>query len=133
VRVRDVGRVELAKRDYSMESRMNGKIGTTIGIFQQPGAKRRGDRHRGAKAAGGVEETVPSGLDYKIALDTSLFTLNSIEKVVHTFFEAVVLVVAVVFLFLQSIRATIIPSSRCRCRSSARSSACICWASRSTC
>ena len=51
----------------------------------------------------------PTGLDYKIALDTSLFTLNSIDKVVHTFFEAVVLVIAVVFLFLQSLRATIIP------------------------
>ena len=51
----------------------------------------------------------PTGLDYKIALDTSLFTINSIEKVVHTFFEAVVLVIAVVFLFLQSLRATIIP------------------------
>src|SRR6185295_5862436 len=51
----------------------------------------------------------PTGLDYKIVLDTSLFTLNSIEKVVHTFFEAVVLVVIVVFVFLQSLRATIIP------------------------
>jgi multidrug efflux pump len=51
----------------------------------------------------------PTGLDYKIVLDTSLFTLHSIEKVVRTFFEAVVLVVVVVFVFLQSLRATIIP------------------------
>src|SRR5882757_3418979 len=51
----------------------------------------------------------PTGLDYKIVLDTSQFTLNSIEKVVHTFFEAVVLVVLVVFVFLQSLRATVIP------------------------
>ena len=56
-----------------------------------------------------LKKQFPTGLDYKIALDTSLFTLNSIDKVVHTFFEAVVLVVAVVFLFLQSLRATIIP------------------------
>ena len=51
----------------------------------------------------------PTGLDYKIVLDTSEFTLYSIEKVVHTFFEAVVLVVLVVFVFLQSLRATVIP------------------------
>ena len=56
-----------------------------------------------------LKKQFPTGLDYKIALDTSLFTLNSIDKVVHTFFEAVVLVVLVVFLFLQSLRATIIP------------------------
>jgi multidrug efflux pump len=109
VRVRDIGRVELAKRDYSISSRMNGKTATTIGIFQQPGAN-------AVETAGGVRKRLeelkaqfPTGLDYKMALDTSLFTLNSIEKVVHTFFEAVVLVIAVVFLFLQSLRATIIP------------------------
>jgi len=56
-----------------------------------------------------LKKQFPTGLDYKITLDTSLFTLNSIDKVVHTFFEAVVLVVLVVFLFLQSLRATIIP------------------------
>jgi len=109
VRVRDVGRVELAKRDYSMESRMNGKIGTTIGIFQQPGANAVETATGVRKRLEELKKQFPSGLDYSIALDTSLFTLNSIEKVVHTFFEAVVLVVAVVFLFLQSIRATIIP------------------------
>src|SRR6185295_18040422 len=51
----------------------------------------------------------PTGLDYKIVLDTSQFTLYSIDKVVHTFFEAVLLVVLVVFVFLQSLRATVIP------------------------
>ncbi|HLB15916.1 MAG TPA: multidrug efflux RND transporter permease subunit [Burkholderiales bacterium] len=109
VRVRDIGRVELAKRDYSIASRMNGRTATTIGIFQQPGAN-------AVQTAGAVrarleelKKQFPTGLDYKITLDTSLFTLNSIDKVVHTFFEAVVLVVAVVFLFLQSLRATIIP------------------------
>ena len=109
VRVRDIGRVELAKRDYSIASRMNGRTATTIGIFQQPGAN-------AVQTAGAVrarleelKKQFPTGLDYKITLDTSLFTLNSIDKVVHTFFEAVVLVVLVVFLFLQSLRATIIP------------------------
>jgi len=109
VRVSDIGRVELARRDYSIASRLNGITATTIGIYQQPGANAvetaKGVRARMEE----LKKQFPTGLDYSIALDTSLFTLNSIEKVKHTFFEAVVLVIAVVFLFLQSLRATVIP------------------------
>jgi multidrug efflux pump len=109
VRVRDIGRVELAKRDYSISSRMNGKTATTIAVYQQPGANAV-DTARAVRARlEEMKQKFPTGLDYKITLDTSLFTLNSIDKVVHTFFEAVVLVVLVVFLFLQSLRATLIP------------------------
>jgi multidrug efflux pump len=109
VRIKDIGRVELSQRDYSMPSRMNGKTATTIGVYQQPGAN-------AVETAEGVRTKMeelkakfPTGLDYKIVLDTSQFTLYSIDKVVHTFFEAVLLVVLVVFVFLQSLRATIIP------------------------
>jgi multidrug efflux pump len=109
VRVKDVGRVELAKRDYSISSRMNGMTGTTIGIYQQPGANAVQTAQAVRQRLAELKAQFPTGLDYKIALDTSLFTLNSIDKVVHTFFEAVVLVILVVFLFLQSLRATIIP------------------------
>jgi multidrug efflux pump len=109
VRVKDIGRVELAKRDYSIASRMNGKTGTTIGIYQQPGANAVETAQAVRKRLADLKAQFPTGLDYKIALDTSLFTLNSIDKVVHTFFEAVVLVILVVFLFLQSLRATVIP------------------------
>jgi hydrophobe/amphiphile efflux-1 (HAE1) family protein len=109
VRVRDLGRVELAKRDYSVASRMNGKVATTIGIYQQPGANAVETARAVRKRLEELKAQFPTGLDYSIALDTSLFTINSIEKVVHTFFEAVVLVVAVVFIFLQSLRATVIP------------------------
>src|SRR5512137_480128 len=109
VRVKDIGRVELAKRDYSIASRMNGKTATTIGIFQQPGANAVETANGVRKRLEELKGQFPTGLDYRIALDTSLFTLTSIDKVVHTFFEAVVLVVLVVFLFLQSLRATIIP------------------------
>ena len=56
VRVRDIGRVELAKRDYSIASRMNGKTATTIGIYQQPGANAVETAARGAQAHGGAEE-----------------------------------------------------------------------------
>ncbi len=89
---------------------MNGKTATTIGDLPAAGRQRGGDRRRGAQAHGGAEgsSSRPASTT-AIALDTSLFTLNSIDKVVHTFFEAVVLVVLVVFVFLQSLRATIIP------------------------
>ena len=109
VRVKDIGRVELAKRDYSIASRMNGKTATTIGIYQQPGANAVQTAQAVRQRLQELKAQFPTGLDYRIALDTSLFTLNSIDKVVHTFFEAVVLVILVVFLFLQSLRATIIP------------------------
>jgi multidrug efflux pump len=107
VRIKDIGRVELAKRDYSLASRMNGKTATTIGI---PAARRRVDTARAVrKKMEELKAKFPTGLDYKIVLDTSQFTLFSIEKVIHTFFEAVILVVLVVFVFLQSFRATVIP------------------------
>jgi multidrug efflux pump len=109
VRVRDIGRVELAKRDYSIASRMNGKTATTVGIYQQPGANAVETARAVRARMEELKKQFPTGLDYKITLDTSLFTLNSIDKVVHTFFEAVVLVILVVYLFLQSLRATIIP------------------------
>jgi multidrug efflux pump len=109
VRVHDIGRVELAKRDYSITSRMNGKTATTIGIYQQPGANEVETARLVRARMEELKKQFPTGLDYKITLDTSLFTLNSIDKVVHTFFEAVVLVILVVYLFLQSLRATIIP------------------------
>jgi len=109
VRIKDIGRVELDKQDYSIASRMNGKIATTIAIYQQPGANAVATATAVQKRLQELKAQFPTGLDYRIALDTSLFTLNSIEKVVHTFFEAVVLVVLVVFVFLQSLRATLIP------------------------
>jgi multidrug efflux pump len=109
IRIKDIGRVELNRRDYSMPSRMNGKTATTIGIYQQPGANAVETARGVRKKMEELKAKFPTGLDYKIVLDTSQFTLYSIDKVVHTFFEAVVLVVLVVFVFLQSLRATIIP------------------------
>ncbi|HEY1329152.1 MAG TPA: multidrug efflux RND transporter permease subunit [Casimicrobiaceae bacterium] len=109
VRIKDIGRVELDKRDYSIASEMNGRTATTLAIYQQPGANAVLTAQAVRKRLAELKQQFPTGLDYRIALDTSLFTLNSIDKVVHTFFEAVVLVVLVVFVFLQSLRATVIP------------------------
>jgi len=109
VRIKDIGRVELDKRDYSIVAKMNGRIATTLAVYQQPGANAVAAASAVRKRMEELKAQFPSGLDYRVPLDTSLFTLSSIEKVVHTFFEAVVLVVIVVFVFLQSVRATVIP------------------------
>jgi multidrug efflux pump len=110
VRVRDVGRAELGAQSYNITSKVNGQTSAALMVYQQPGANAIDTSNRVRALLEQVAPNFPDGLEYKIVLDTSEFTRASIEKVVHTFFEAVVLVVAVVFLFLQSFRATIIPT-----------------------
>ncbi|MDM0043067.1 multidrug efflux RND transporter permease subunit [Variovorax dokdonensis] len=109
VRVKDIGRAELGAKDYSIRSKYNGKTATLIAIYQQPGANALQVADDVRKALAEMKKTFPPGLDYDVALDTTEFVKESIDEVVHTFFEAVVLVVLVVFLFLQSFRATIVP------------------------
>ncbi len=110
VRIRDVGRAELGSQNYSMETKTDGKIAADLIVYQQPGANAIDTSNRVRALLEELAPGFPAGLEYKIVMDTSEFTRASIEKVVHTFFEAVILVVAVVFLFLQSLRATIIPT-----------------------
>ena len=109
VRLKDVGRAELGQLDYSVRGWMNGLPATVLVVYQQPGANALDVSAAVSSTLAEMKKTFPAGLDYKIAMDTTRFTRASIETVVHTFFEALVLVVAVVFLFLQSLRATIIP------------------------
>ena len=109
VRLRDVGRAELGQRDYSVRSTLNGKAATVMAVYQQPGANALEVSGAVTKALTEMRKSFPDGIDYAIAMDTTQFTRASIETVVHTFFEALVLVVLVVFLFLQSFRATLIP------------------------
>ncbi len=109
VRLKDVGRAELGSKDYSIVAKLNGKSASTIMVYQQPGANALQTSAAINKLLQELKNNFPSSMEYKVVLDTSQFTAASIEKVVHTFFEAVLLVVMVVFLFLQSFRATIIP------------------------
>jgi multidrug efflux pump len=109
VRVKDVARAELGAKDYTVGARVNGKTAATVLVYQQPGANAIETSRNVRALLDELKPTFPAGMEYKVVLDTSKFTEASIEKVVHTFFEAVVLVVAVVFLFLQSLRATVIP------------------------
>ena len=109
VKLKDVARAELGAMDYSIATKVNGKKAVAIVVYEQPGANAIETSRKVHALLGGLKKNFPDGMDYKVVLDTSKFTTASIEKVVHTFMEAVVLVVLVVFLFLQSFRATLIP------------------------
>jgi len=109
VRLKDVGRAELGQKDYSIRSFFQGKPSTTLAVYQQPGANALEVSKAVRETLAEMKKSFPEGIEYTIAMDTTAFTRASIETVVHTFFEALVLVVLVVFLFLQSLRATLIP------------------------
>jgi len=109
VRLKDVGRAELGQKDYSIRSFFQGKPATTLAVYQQPGANALEVSKAVRETLAEMKKSFPQGIEYHIAMDTTAFTRASIETVVHTFFEALVLVVLVVFLFLQSLRATLIP------------------------
>jgi multidrug efflux pump len=109
VRLRDIGRAELGQKDYSIRSKFQGKPATIIAVYQQPGANALDVSKQVHATLEQMKKSFPEGLQYDIAMDTTDFTRASITDVVHTFFEALVLVVIVVFVFLQSFRATLIP------------------------
>jgi multidrug efflux pump len=108
-RVRDVARVELAARDYSLDSKLSGQPAAALVIFQLPGSNAiaTSDAVRGAMEK--LKARFPQGLEYRVVYDTTVFVRESIEAVEHTFFEAIALVVLVVVVFLQTWRASIIP------------------------
>jgi multidrug efflux pump len=109
VRLRDVARAELGAQSYFVTSKLNGRNAAALVVYQQPGSNALDTSNRVRATLEELSASFPDGLEYKVVMDTSEFTAASIEKVIHTFFEAVVLVVLVVFLFLQSLRATLIP------------------------
>src|SRR6266851_4288852 len=108
-RVRDVARVELAARDYSMDSKLNGQPNSSIGIFQLPGSNSIETSDAVRATMEKLKERFPPGLEYRIVFDTTGFTRESIRAVIHTLMEAMLLVVLVVIIFLQTWRASIIP------------------------
>jgi HAE1 family hydrophobic/amphiphilic exporter-1 len=109
VRVKDVARIELGAQIYNMMSRLNGKSACLIALYQMPGTN-------ALTAAGGAKDLMkelkksfPPDLDYSVALDTTLAVTEGMEEIKHTFIEALILVILVVFIFLQGWRATLIP------------------------
>src|SRR6202171_1083496 len=109
VRVRDVARVELAARLSESLGRLDGQPAAVIGIYQSPGSNALDSAQRIGKILEQLKSSFPQGVDYKITYDTTIFVKESIKGVLHTLVEAFVLVVIVVFLFLGSVRATLIP------------------------
>jgi len=107
--VHDVARVELAAKDYEFIGRVNGRQATLLGIFLQPGANALEVAEECNKVMAQLAERFPEGLTYANVYDTTRFVEVSIREVVKTLAEAMALVFLVVFLFLQSWRATLIP------------------------
>jgi hydrophobe/amphiphile efflux-1 (HAE1) family protein len=110
LRIRDVARVEIGAQNLDSESRIDGRSGVPIGIYLAPGAN-------AVTTANAVQQTLqkagarfPEGLKYLVQYDSTTFVRETITEVLRTLFEAFVLVVIVVFLFLGSLRATIIPA-----------------------
>jgi multidrug efflux pump len=110
VRIKDVGYADLGRKDYSIRTNYQGKPATLISVYQQPGANAIDVSKQVRKTLADLSKSFPDGLKYEIGLDTTKFVSESIKEVEHTFFEAVVLVVLVVFIFLHSGRLTIIPT-----------------------
>ncbi len=108
-RVRDVARVELAARDYTVNSQLGGKPATAIGIFQLPGSNALETSDRVREKMVELKTRFPAGLDYKIQYDPTVSVRESIHEVEKTLFEAIALVVLVVLVFLQNWRASLIP------------------------
>ncbi len=109
VRVRDVARVSLGSQDYSWLARLNGKPGAIISVYQLPGSN-------AIEAAAGVRKYIaeakrrfPQDMDYVISLDTTKAVTAGIKEIVETLVIAIVLVILVVYVFLQGWRATLIP------------------------
>lgn len=109
VYLKDVARVELGKFDYTANAFVNGKPAAFVLIYQAPGANAL-DTYEGInKALVEMKKTFPKDVDYLVPLETATVVQVSINEVVHTLVEALILVVLVVFLFLQNWRATLIP------------------------
>ncbi|MBW4630956.1 MAG: efflux RND transporter permease subunit [Iphinoe sp. HA4291-MV1] len=109
IKLKDVGRAELGAENYSTFLRFKGQEGVGIGIFAIPGSNAL-DVAKAVKAEmAQLERDFPPGLEYKVAFDTTSFVEASLAEVVKTLFEALVLVIVVIFVFLQDWRATLIP------------------------
>jgi HAE1 family hydrophobic/amphiphilic exporter-1 len=109
LRLRDVARIELGAQVYNMQGRLDGKPSAVVAVYQMPGS------NAVAAAKGAIaymeeqKKRFPPGLDYVTALDTTLPVTEGIKEIEHTLLEALVLVILVVYIFLQGWRATLIP------------------------
>jgi multidrug efflux pump len=109
VHLRDVARIELGASEYALRSLLNNRAAVALPIFQMPGSNAIEVSNQVRATMTELKKNFPDGLDYNIVYDPTIFVRRSIEAVVHTLLEAIVLVVLVVILFLQTWRASLIP------------------------
>lgn len=109
LRLADVARLEMGAGDYTLRSQLDGNNAVGVGIFQAPGANALEIREQVIATMDELSEQFPDGVEYEAVYDTTIFVNDSIKSVIATLLEAVLLVVLVVTLFLQTWRASIIP------------------------
>ena len=109
VRIRDIGTTELASQDYNSFGRLNGKPAGAMAVYLLPGANQLKASETIYATMARAKALFPPGMDYKIVYDTTPAVEASIHEILKTFVEALILVTLVVFIFLQNVRATIIP------------------------
>ncbi|MFZ5784587.1 MAG: efflux RND transporter permease subunit [Pseudomonadota bacterium] len=109
VRLRDVARIELGAQDYTLNAYLDNKNATALGVFQRPGSNALATSDAIKATMEELKKAFPSGLDYSIVYNPTEFIQASVDAVIATLFEAIILVVIVVILFLQTWRAAIIP------------------------
>jgi len=108
-RIRDLGRVELGSSTYALRSLLDNKPAAALPISQRPGSNALETSQQVRDTMERLKKSFPEGVDYKIVYDPTVFVRESIQAVGHTFVEALILVVIVVLVFLQTWRASIIP------------------------
>jgi multidrug efflux pump len=108
-RLKDIARIELGSSQYALRSQLNNRPAVAMPVFQRPGSNAIDISNAVRARMAELKQSFPQGVDYSIVYDPTVFVRGSIEAVVHTLFEAIVLVVLVVILFLQTWRASIIP------------------------
>ncbi len=108
-RLKDVARIEIGGRDYVRNSYLNGKNAVAIGIFQRPGSNALETADQIINTMDKLSKSFPPGIAYRIVYNPTEFIEQSIDKVYLTIFEAIILVVLVIIVFLQSWRAAVIP------------------------
>ena len=110
MRVKDIGRVELGAQTYNLAGRFNGHPSTIVAVYQLPGSNALQVAEKARKLMNSYVSQFPAGLKMNIALDTTLAVSASMDEIVKTLVEAMILVLIVVFIFLQNWRATLIPA-----------------------
>jgi hydrophobe/amphiphile efflux-1 (HAE1) family protein len=109
IRLRDVARIELGAQDYTVNAYLDNQNATALAIFQRPGSNALATSTGVIAAMDNLKKTFPGGIDYSVVYNPTEFIQASVDAVIETLFEALLLVVVVVILFLQTWRAAIIP------------------------